>query len=447
MAVSKSPPLRGRNQRGLGPEDPSGGGRSPRPDTRAAWGWCLYDWANSAFPTVVQTFVISAFFTQAVAETPERGTAQWGWAMAAAGLAIACVSPFLGAMADRSGRRTRWVAAFTAGMCLATGLLWFVRPEPGLAALCLVLVAVGTVCFEIATVFYNALLPALAAPGRIGRLSGWAWGLGYLGGLLCLVAVLFGLIKASPPPFGLDPADAEPVRASAVLVAGWIAVFSLPFLAWVKDPKGSGGSLAAAARDALPNLVRAVKRWPPATRVGRFLLARMLYTDGLNTLFAFGGVYAAGTFGMPLADVITFGIALNVTAGIGAAVSGWLDDALGPKTVVLGAVAAIAAIGLALVLTESVTTFWVLGLLLGLFLGPAQAASRTFMARIAPPGDVNACFGLYALSGKVTAFLGPALLATVTSATNSQRAGMATILVFLAAGGLLLATVPRPGKD
>ncbi len=447
MAKSKSSPLRGKNQGGLGPEGPSGCGRSPHSGARAAWGWCLYDWANSAFPTVVQTFVISTFFTQAVAETPERGTALWGWAMSAAGLAIAVMSPFLGAMADRSGRRTRWVAAFTLGMCLATGLLWFVRPEPGSATLCLVLVAVGTVCFEIGTVFYNALLPALSPPGRIGRLSGWAWGLGYLGGLVCLVAVLFGLIKASPPPFGLDPGQAEPVRASAVLVAGWMAVFSLPFLAWVKDPRGEGGSLAAAARDALPSLVRAVRRWPPATRVGRFLLARMLYTDGLNTLFAFGGVYAAGTFGMPLTDVIVFGIALNVTAGLGAAVSGWLDDALGPKTVILGAVAAIAAIGLALVLTTSVAMFWALGLLLGLFLGPAQAASRTFMARIAPPDDVNACFGLYALSGKVTAFAGPAVLAAVTSATDSQRAGMATILAFLAAGGLLLVTVPRPGRE
>ncbi len=413
---------------------------------KAVWGWCLYDWANSAFPTVVQTFVISTWFTQAVAESKASGTAQWGWAMAASGLAIALMSPFLGAVADRSGRRTWWVAAFTAGMCLATGLIWWVRPEPGSALLCLVLVAVGTACFEIATVFYNALLPAVAAPERIGRISGWAWGLGYVGGLACLVAVLFGLIQADPPPLGLDPAAGETVRAAAVLVAVWMAVFSIPFLLWVKDPRGAGGGLGPAMRDALPNLVRAVRRWPPASKVGRFLLARMLYTDGLNTLFAFGGVYAAGTFGMPLSQVIVFGIALNVTAGIGAGVSGWLDDAFGPKAVVLGSVAAISGIGLALVLTESVTLFWALGLLLGAFLGPAQAASRTYMARIAPPQDLNACFGLYALSGKVTAFAGPALLAIVTDATQSQRWGMATILIFLTTGGLLLATVPRPGR-
>ncbi len=415
-------------------------------NSRPALGWCLYDWANSAFPTVVQTFVISTWFTQAVAVSKEAGTAQWGWAMAAAGAVIALTSPFLGAVTDRSGRRTWWVAALTLGVCLATGALWFVRPEPDSALLCLVLVAAGTVCFEVATVFYNALLPAVAPPGRIGRISGWAWGLGYIGGLVCLVVVLFGLIKASPPPFGLDPAQGETVRAAALLVALWVAVFTLPFLLWVKDPRGAGGSLTSAVRGALPNLVRAVRRWPPASRVGRFLVARMLYTDGLNTLFAFGGVYAAGTFGMELSEVIVFGIALNVTAGIGAAASGWADDALGPKAVVLGAVAAIFAIGLALVLTESVTAFWILGLLLGVFLGPAQAASRTFMARIAPPEDLNACFGLYALSGKVTAFAGPAVLAVVTDATHSQRWGMATILIFLAAGGLLLATVPRPGR-
>lgn len=413
---------------------------------KAVWGWCLYDWANSAFPTVVQTFVISTWFTQAVAVSKETGTAQWGWAMAASGLAIAGLSPFLGAVADRSGRRTWWVAAFTAGMCAATGLIWWVRPQPGDALMCLALVAAGTACFEIATVFYNALLPAVAVRERIGRVSGWAWGLGYLGGLACLVAVLFGLIKAEPPPFGLDPAAGETVRAAAVLVALWMAVFSIPFLLWVKDPRGAGGGLGPAIRDALPNLVRAVRRWPPASKVGRFLLARMFYTDGLNTLFAFGGVYAAGTFGMPLSQVIVFGIALNVTAGLGAGVSGWLDDAFGPKAVVLVSVAAIAAIGLALVLTESVAAFWALGLLLGVFLGPAQAASRNYMARIAPPEDLNACFGLYALSGKVTAFAGPAVLALVTDATQSQRAGMATILIFLTTGGLLLATVPRPGR-
>ncbi len=411
---------------------------------KAVWGWCLYDWANSAFPTVVQTFVFSTYFAKAVAETPESGTAQWGWAMAAAGVVIAVFSPFLGAMADRSGRRTIWVGGFTALMCVATAALWTVTPEPASALPCLLLVAAATICFEIATVFYNALLPVVAPPEKIGRVSGWAWGLGYAGGLVCLVVVLFGLVKASPPPFGLDPARAEPVRAAAPFLAVWMAVFTLPLLLWVRDPAPPGaGGLVHAARRAAGDLAAAIRAWPREARIGRFLLARMLYTDGLNTLFAFGGIYAAGTFGMPLSEVIAFGIALNVTAGLGATIFGWLDDVMGPKRVILISLAVISVLGAVLIRASDPRLFWALGLGLGIFVGPAQAASRTFLARIAPREEIGACFGLYALSGKVTAFLGPAALAAATTAWQSQRAGMATILVFLLAGGLLLAAVPK----
>jgi UMF1 family MFS transporter len=334
-------------------------------------------------------------------------------------------------------------------MCVATALLWTVTPEPASALPCLVLVAISTICFEVATVFYNALLPVVAPPEKIGRVSGWAWGVGYAGGLVCLVIVLFGLVKASPPPFGLSPAQAEPVRASAPFLAVWMAVFTLPLLLWVRDPAPEGtGGLWFAARRAAGDLAAAVRAWPREARIGRFLIARMLYTDGLNTLFAFGGIYAAGSFGMPLSEVIAFGIALNVTAGLGAAAFGWLDDVMGPKRVILISLAAIFVLGTVLVFAADPRWFWGLGLALGIFVGPAQAASRTFLARIAPREEIGACFGLYALSGKVTAFLGPAVLAAATAAADSQRVGMATILAFLLAGGVLLTAVPktRPGS-
>ncbi len=178
--------------------------------------------------------------------------------------------------------------------------------------------------------------------------------------------------------------------------------------------------------------------------IGRFLLARMLYIDGLNTLFAFGGIYAAGTFGMELADVITFGILLNVTGGIGAFAFAWLDDWIGPKRVIMIALVGLMILGLTAVLTTSVTVFWIVGGLLGLFVGPTQAASRTLMTKIAPEAQQTEMFGLYALSGKVTAFLGPLVLSTVTDWTDSQRAGMATILIFFVAGFFVLASLKTP---
>jgi UMF1 family MFS transporter len=181
--------------------------------------------------------------------------------------------------------------------------------------------------------------------------------------------------------------------------------------------------------------------------VGHFLLARMLYIDGLNTLFAFGGIYAAGTFGLELADVIMFGILLNVTGGIGAFAFAWLDDRAGSKLVILIALIGLMICGLAAVLTTSVTVFWIVGGLLGLFVGPTQAASRTLMTRLAPVEQQTEMFGLYALSGKVTAFLGPLVLSLVTDWADSQRAGMATILIFFIAGFILLARLKVPPQQ
>ncbi|WP_316976024.1 MFS transporter [Shumkonia mesophila] len=419
-----------------------GRGASPR----ALLSWCLYDWANSAFPTVITTFVFAAYFTRAVAADEVAGTSQWGAAMSLSGLAIALAGPVLGAIADRGGRRKPWIAAFTA-LCVAlTALLWFARPDPSFALYTLVLVASANFAFEMGGVFYNAMLPGLAAEGRLGRLSGWAWGVGYAGGLACLVVALVGFVQAENPLFGLDRDAAEHVRATAPLVALWFALFSLPLFLWTPDVPATGVGLIEAARRGVATLAGTLRRVGEYRMVARFLLAHMIYADGLNTLFAFGGIYAAGTFGMEFADIIVFGIGLNVTAGLGAALFAWADDAVGPKRTILVAVAGLAGFGAVLVLIDSVTLFWIFGLGLGVFVGPAQAASRSFMARLAPPHLRAEMFGLYALAGKATAFVGPALLAWVTAASGSQRWGMATILGFFVIGGLLLLAVKEPAN-
>jgi UMF1 family MFS transporter len=313
--------------------------------------------------------------------------------------------------------------------------------------LALVAMAVGTVGFELGTVFYNAMLPGLARPERIGRISGWAWGLGYAGGLACLALALVAFVLPDHPLFGLDKASAEHVRATMLLTAGWFALFCLPLFLFVPDRPATGRGLAAAVGDGLAQLVRTFRDLRRHANIARFLLAKMIYIDGLNTLFAFGGIYAAGSFGMSLEQVLMFGIALNVTAGLGAAGFAWVDDWIGAKPTILIALAATTLLGIAILLVDDVVWFWVLALAIGIFLGPTQAASRSMMARLAPPELATEFFGLYALAGKATAFFGPWALAIATAAFDSQRAGMATIPPFLVLGFLLLLWVREPKRS
>ena len=413
---------------------------------RALFSWCLFDWANSAFPTVITTFVFATYFTTTVAESTIAGTAAWGHAQSLAALIIALLGPALGAIADRGGRRKPWLLAFTA-LCVAACVgLWFTQPERGDVIWALTFVVLGTVGFEIGMVFYNALLPEIAAPERLGRLSGWGWGMGYAGGLACLSVALMGFIQTDAPWFGLAAGTAEPVQATTLLVAAWVSLFALPLFLWTPD-KPRGERTLEALRNGLVTLVNTLCNIRRYAQTARFLLARMIYIDGLNTLFAFGGIYAAGTFGMALEEVILFGIAINVTAGIGAACFAWLDDNIGPKRTILIALGGLIGFGGALLLASGKVWFWALALPLGLFVGPAQAASRSFMARLAPPHMRAEMFGLFAFSGKVTAFLGPLFLAWATLAFDSQRAGMATIIVFLAVGFVLLLPLRDPGRE
>jgi len=410
---------------------------------RAVAAWILYDWADSAFATVVSTFVVATYFTQAVAVDPVTGAAQWAGAQSLAGLLIAVLAVPMGALADRGGWRGRMLGACVAVMALCTMALWFVRPEPGFVPLALALVVVATVAFEVAAVFYNAMLPELAARGRIGRLSNIAWGAGYAGGLACLAVALVVLVMPDPSPFGLDRGQSEHVRAAAVLAGLWVLAFGWPAAVFIPE-RTRALPWRVAVRDGWRE-VRATLREVRHDRVLlRFLVARMLFMDGLITLFAFGGIYAAGEFGFSATDVLVFGIGLNVTAGVGVFAFAFVEDRIGAKTAVLASLCGLVALGLPLLVVSDPAWFWGLGLALGLFVGPCQSASRSLMAHMAPAEARAAWFGLFALSGRVTAFAGPAALGLATAAFQSQRAGMAVILIFLGAGAVVLASLRLP---
>jgi len=399
--------------------------------------WCLYDWANSAFNTLVVTFVYSTFFSQAFADDPGRGTALWSRGITISALLIAALAPLAGTLADQGDRR-RYLIACTLTCCAMTAGLSFVEPgQAGAVAIAMTVFVIANVAFEIGLVFYNAFLPSIAPEDRIGRVSGYGWGAGYVGGLACLVLAL-PFVTGDPPPFGMSTVGGFNVRATNLLVAVWFLVFSVPFFVYGRDNavRSTRIDLGAAFTDLRQTLTH-LRRY---RQIVRFLLARLVYNDGLVTVFAFGGIYAAGTFGFTLSEVITFGIVLNVVAGLGAWLFGFVDDRLGGKTTILISLVFLAASTVVATLATDRLWFWGAGVGIGFFLGPNQSASRSLMGRLVPKRHESAFFGFFAFSGKVTAFLGPWLLGVLSDA-YSQRVGVFSVLLFFVVGGLLLLRV------
>src|SRR5699024_3881874 len=404
--------------------------------------WALYHWANSVLFVVIQTFVFAAYFTEAVAVDAVTGASIWGCTIGAAGWLIAITGPFLGAIADQYGRRKQWLFAFAMLAILATAALWFVKPNPHFTTLAVILVFLGTVGAEASIIFYNSLLPALAPRQKTGRWSGWSAGLGYIGGLACLLLLFFLLINNENPPFGLNETLSEPVRAAFVVTAIWFFLFSLPLFFITPDRKESGQTLAVSLQSGLNQSKKSLREVKKYRAIVTFLIARMLFIDGLATLFAFGGIYAASVFNFSTSEVLWFGIGLNLTAGTGAASFAWVDDRVGSRKAMLISLAGLIITTLILLLIKPVLWFWVFGLVLGLFVGPLYATSRTYMAHAAPEKLETQMFGLMALSGKATAFVGPFLVGWLTYLSGSQRIGMSIILLLFIAGFLILLRVP-----
>lgn len=401
--------------------------------------WMMYDFANSSFANNVTTFIYAAFFTKVIAENEIIGTALWSRGVGIIMLVVALLSPPLGALSDQGGYRKRFLIFFTFLAVIFTALLYF--PQKGQAIYAMTLYIIACICFEMGIVFYNAFLPDIAPPERIGRISGQAWGVGYFGGLLSMAVLMFGFVSAETPWFGLTKETHEHLRATNIGVAIWFAIFSLPALFYLSAPParqtGDKLSLAASYRRILQTF-RELQRY---REIFKLLLARLVYNDGLITVFAFGGIYAAGTFGFTFEEVLFFGIIVNIAAGIGAWCFGYLDDRLGGKLTIQITLVGFVIAAIVAVVPQEKIWFWIAGILVGLFAGPNQSASRSLMGRFVPQNKETEFYGFYAFSGKATAFLGPLLMGVITQASGSQRYGMATVGLFFIIGGLLLRTV------
>ena len=397
----------------------------------------MYDFANSAFTTLVVTFIYATYFTEAIAEDSNTGTFYWSLGVGISAILVALVSPYAGAIADQGGYRKRFLLLSTILGVAATIVLFF--PLPGQVYFALITFVIGNFAFEIGLVFYNAFLPELAPQEKIGRVSGFAWGLGYLGGLLCLVIALVTVVMPEEPMFGLSKENGEYIRATNLLVAGWYALFSIPLFVMVKEEKREklafSRELFSKATDQFVNTFHEIRNYRD---IFRMLVARIFYNDGLVTIIAFGAIYAVGTFGFSTQDTLIFGIVLNVSAGLGAIGFGYLDDKLGGKTTIQITNIGLIAASLLAVFAQSATGFWVAGVVVGLLMGPNQSASRSLMGRFIPADKENEFYGFFAFSGKATSFIGPILLGQITLLFDSQRAGVSVVILLFIIGMIIL---------
>lgn len=448
---------------------------------RALVGWVMFDWAAQPFYTLVLTFLFAPYFASTFIGNAALGQELWGYTTAAAGMIVAILSPVLGAIADASGKRKPWIAVSSilliAGLCS----LWLAAPgQTSFLIPVITGIIVASVAAEIAGVFTNAMMPGLVPPDRLGRLSGTGWAVGYAGGLVSLVLAA-GLIVADgetgktmmglEPILPLNSLDHEGERLIGPLSALWYAVFVLPLFLFTPDSgtgkkaNGPGKTVSRGLKQLRETLLH-VRRYG---NIVRFLTARMFYADGLGAIFVFGGLYAASLFGWTATELGLFGIVITITAAIGAFLGGPLDDRFGARSVIIWSLVGLMAACAGVLSVDATRVFFVVNVAsanaadgvfssvgervylafsagIGLVSGPIQAASRSLMARLAPSHMATEFFGLFAFSGKVTAFAAPLAVSLVTALTGSQRLGIASIAIFLILGlGLLLSVEEEAG--
>jgi UMF1 family MFS transporter len=446
---------------------------SPVP-RRGVWGWMLFDWAAQPFFTVVTTFIFGPYFVSRMSSDPAAGQAAWGYGIAAAGFVIAILSPVLGSIADQTGPRKPWIGFFAVIQIVALSMLWFAAPGSPLIVP-LLFFSLASVAAEFSIVFNDSMMPRLVSKEEIGKVSNIAWGLGYLGGMIALIFVVTCL-AASPdtgktllgldPLFGLDPAKGEDARATGPLSALWYLIFIMPMMLFTPD-SDKGKPLDIAVREGIAELWETVREARKRAGIFRFLVARMIYQDGVNALLALGGTFAAVMFGWSITEIGIYGIILNVVAIVGCLIASRADTAFGSKRVVVISLVLLTIATIGIVSTGPGFTLYGLvqlpiadsgglfgtaaekayigyGLLVGLAFGPVQASSRSYLARSVSADEAGRYFGIYALAGRATSFTAPFMVATVTALTGSAPAGMAMIALFLLAGLVILLPTPYP---
>lgn len=442
--------------------------------SRGVVGWMLFDWAAQPFFTVITTFIFGPYFVSRMTSDPIAAQATWSNMATISSIIIAVLSPILGSIADESGSRKPWIAFFAAIKIAALCLLWTAAPGASVSFIVLLMV-LATTAAEFSIVFNDSMMTRLIGQKDVGRVSNIAWGMGYLGGMIVLISVVL-FIAASPetgktvlgttPLFGLDPKTGEDARITGPISALWYLVFILPMFLFTPDAT-RGKPLATAVRSGLAELGSTLRELRQKPGVFRFLVGRMIYQDGVNGLLTLGGIFAAAMFGWHTMEIGIYGIILNVIAIFGCVAASSLDRWLGSKFVVVLALLLLLTATFGMISTGPTFTLFGLislpiettdglfstpaekayilyGLLIGISFGPVQASSRSYLARSVSPAEAGRYFGIYALSGRATSFMATLSFSLLTYWTGSARIGMASLIVFLLGGLLILLRTPYP---
>ena len=442
-------------------------------NNKSILGWCFYDFANSSFTTIVVTFIYSAFFADYIVGKSSLGQIYWGNTVTICAIIIAILSPIMGAIADQGGLRKTFLFFWTAVCIIFSALLYF--PQKGDIYFALGIFIVANVAFEMGCVFCNAYVPTLTTKNNMGKISGYGYAFGYLGGLLALVVGLVTIALPDQPLFGITAENGQNFRSMNLLVAIWFFIFSIPTFLWLKKDKKKNHINKDLIKSSFKQLSITYKDIKKYKNIIRFLIARLFYNDALITIFSFGGIIAKGVYNFNLEKMLIFGIVLGVTAGIGAYFMGFIDDKIGAKkTIQISNFALVVATVMVvfsdkfpnfefyipliniLIQLNSESYFWIAGILVGFSSGPNQSSSRALMSRFTPQDKQNEFFGFFAFSGKITAFLGPFLLAQVThisllyfdiSNETAQRLGVSVVLILLMIGSVILSFVNEENQD
>jgi len=406
---------------------------------KKVFNFALYDFANSAFTTIIITFIFSTYFAKQIAPNPVLGQSYWGWTIGITGLLVALAGPLIGSFADKKNCTEFFIKLFTIICVSLTSLLWFSKPSEKYLLYTLIIVALANFFYELSLIFYNSILKRISNSNNLGKSSGYSFALGYIGGILILIVCIKIFIDNDVLPFGLSKENSENIRATSIVVALWYLFFSIPFLFSLKKKIKNKIEKSSNNIKKIKNLF-----WDKGlNNLGKFLIARMLYADGLNAIIIMGGIFAVGVFNLEIKDLLVLSILMNITAFIGAIIGGYANDKFSSKSVIIFSLIGLIFSSAIILFVQTKIFFLIFASINGFFIGPIQSASRVFITKSIDKNNQASGFGLFALSGKLTSFIGPLLVSTLTYISNSQRIGFSAAIILLLIGLLILLKVKK----